>query len=257
MEQRKRLTIGVELVAKPELLLFLDEPTSGLDSDTAWSICRLLRKLADNGQAILCTIHQPSATLFQMFDRVNFLVDGKSVYFGDIGEESKTLISYFERHDAKPCGRKENPAEWLMDITRHSPGDGAKIDWAHKWAISSEREVIKHQLQQWQIEQKEEEATTSSESDDEFAAPFLFQLYQVTMRNFANDWRTPSYLYSKAFLTIGLVGSHYFEVSNDLLMENALGPNQWVFVLTTRRTAYKEFKTNYSQYTYSRCSLAT
>lgn len=58
VEQRKRLTIGVEMAAKPQLLLFLDEPTSGLDSQTAWSICTLLRKLANNGQAILCTIHQ-------------------------------------------------------------------------------------------------------------------------------------------------------------------------------------------------------
>lgn len=61
VEQRKRLTIGVELAAKPDLLLFLDEPTSGLDSQTAWSISMLVRKLANNGQAILCTIHQPSA----------------------------------------------------------------------------------------------------------------------------------------------------------------------------------------------------
>jgi ABC-type multidrug transport system ATPase subunit len=76
VEQRKRLTIGVELTAKPALLLFLDEPTSGLDSQTAWSICALLRKLADNGQAILCTIHQPSAILFQEFDRLLFLSSG-------------------------------------------------------------------------------------------------------------------------------------------------------------------------------------
>ena len=55
IEQRKRVTIGIELAARPELLLFLDEPTSGLDSSTAWSICTLLRKLADKGQAILCT----------------------------------------------------------------------------------------------------------------------------------------------------------------------------------------------------------
>lgn len=61
VEQRKRLTIGVELAAKPDLLLFLDEPTSGLDSQTAWSISTLIRKLSNNGQAILCTIHQPSA----------------------------------------------------------------------------------------------------------------------------------------------------------------------------------------------------
>ena len=76
LEQRKRLTIGVELAAKPALLLFLDEPTSGLDSQTAWSICSLLRKLANSGQAILCTIHQPSALLFQEFDRLLFLAKG-------------------------------------------------------------------------------------------------------------------------------------------------------------------------------------
>ena len=72
VEQRKRLSIGVELVAKPKLLVFLDEPTSGLDSQTAWSICKLIRKLADNGQAILCTIHQPSAILLAEFDRLLF-----------------------------------------------------------------------------------------------------------------------------------------------------------------------------------------
>lgn len=49
IEQRKRVTIGNELAARPELLLFLDEPTFGVDSNTAWSICTLLRKLADNG----------------------------------------------------------------------------------------------------------------------------------------------------------------------------------------------------------------
>lgn len=62
-EQRKRLTIAVELASKPELLLFLDEPTSGLDSLAAFNIVRFLRRLADAGQAVLCTIHQPPAVL--------------------------------------------------------------------------------------------------------------------------------------------------------------------------------------------------
>ena len=73
VEQRKRLTIGVELAAKPQLLLFFDEPTSGLDSQTSWAICDLMEKLKNSGQAILCTIHQPSAMLFQRFDRLLFL----------------------------------------------------------------------------------------------------------------------------------------------------------------------------------------
>ena len=76
VEARKRLTIGVELASKPELLLFLDEPTSGLDGQSAWNIVRFLRKLADQGQAILCTIHQPSSLLFSSFDRLLLLEKG-------------------------------------------------------------------------------------------------------------------------------------------------------------------------------------
>jgi ABC-type multidrug transport system ATPase subunit len=83
VEQRKRLTIGVELAAKPPLLLFVDEPTSGLDSQTSWAILDLLDKLSRAGQSILCTIHQPSAILFQRFDRLLLLAEGgKTVYFG-------------------------------------------------------------------------------------------------------------------------------------------------------------------------------
>lgn len=83
VEQRKLLTIGVELAAKPALLLFLDEPTSGLDSQSSWAIVAFLRKLADSGQAVLATIHQPSAILFQEFDRLLFLAKG-----GKTGESS-------------------------------------------------------------------------------------------------------------------------------------------------------------------------
>ena len=71
----------VELVAKPSLLLFLDEPTSGLDSQSAWAIVKLLRDLANAGQSILCTIHQPSATLFEEFDRLLLLKKGDCYLF--------------------------------------------------------------------------------------------------------------------------------------------------------------------------------
>jgi ABC-type multidrug transport system ATPase subunit len=83
VEQRKRLTIGIELAAKPPLLLFIDEPTSGLDSQTSWAILDLLTRLSKAGQSILCTIHQPSAMLFQRFYRLLLLAEGgKTVYFG-------------------------------------------------------------------------------------------------------------------------------------------------------------------------------
>lgn len=109
VEQRKLLTIGVELAAKPALLIFLDEPTSGLDSQSSWAICAFLRKLADHGQAVLSTIHQPSALLFQQFDRLLFLAKGgRTVYFGGIGEESRILLDYFETNGARACGQSEN-----------------------------------------------------------------------------------------------------------------------------------------------------
>jgi ABC-type multidrug transport system ATPase subunit len=83
IEQRKRVTIGVELAARPQLLIFFDEPTSGLDSQTSWSISQLIKKLTKSGQAVLCTIHQPSAILFSQFDRLLLIAPGgKTAYFG-------------------------------------------------------------------------------------------------------------------------------------------------------------------------------
>ncbi|KAL8835182.1 MAG: hypothetical protein Q9170_003428 [Blastenia crenularia] len=146
IEQRKRLTIGIELAARPELLLFLDEPTSGLDSNTAWSICALLRKLADSGQAILCTIHQPSGTVFEMFDRLLFIQKGRSIYFGHIGPGSRTIIEYFTRQGIADCPSQANPAEWLMDIASRSKGTTSTYDWPRIWAASPERRQIKESL---------------------------------------------------------------------------------------------------------------
>lgn len=112
LEQRKKLTIAVELASKPELLLFLDEPTSGLDSLAAFNIVRFLRRLADAGQAILCTIHQPSAVLFEQFDDLLLLKSGgRVVYNGPLGQDSSTLLGYFEQKGAQRCPADANPAE--------------------------------------------------------------------------------------------------------------------------------------------------
>lgn len=111
-EQRKRVTIAVELASKPKMLFFLDEPTSGLDSLGAFNIVRLLRKLTDSGQSVLCTIHQPSAVLFEHFDELLLLKSGgKLVYHGELGPNFSTLINYFERNGGNKIGPSANPAE--------------------------------------------------------------------------------------------------------------------------------------------------
>ncbi|KAF9000473.1 ABC-2 type transporter-domain-containing protein [Cyathus striatus] len=219
VEQRKRLTIGVELVAKPGLLLFLDEPTSGLDSQTAWSICTLLRKLANNGQAILCTIHQPSALLFQSFDRLLLLQKGgQTVYYGDIGENSKTLINYFECQGADPCPTDANPAEWMLTVIGAAPGAVAKRDYHQAWKESMELQEIKNELHRLKENPKPRVYDPNDKSArSAYAAAFWTQLRLVTFRFFQQLYRTPSYIYSKLFLVIGsnlLIGFSFFRASN-------------------------------------------
>ncbi|KAK0616818.1 ABC-2 type transporter-domain-containing protein [Immersiella caudata] len=204
VEQRKRLTIGVELAAKPPLLLFVDEPTSGLDSQTSWAILDLLEKLTKSGQAVLCTIHQPSAMLFQRFDRLLFLAKGgRTVYFGDIGKNSKTMTSYFERNGGFPCPPDANPAEWMLQVIGAAPGSHTDVDWFEAWRNSPEYAEVQAELQRLKAEAKETTALNDDKgSFREFAAPFHKQLYEVTARVFQQYWRTPSYIYSKAALCV-------------------------------------------------------
>ncbi|KAG9585410.1 putative ABC transporter, partial [Aureobasidium melanogenum] len=114
VEERKRVTIAVELAAKPSSLLFLDEPTSGLDSQAAYSIVHFLQRIAREGIPIICTIHQPSGVLFEMFDHVLLLAPGgRTIYFGETGKNSGKVVEYFDRYGAH-MNESENPAEFII-----------------------------------------------------------------------------------------------------------------------------------------------
>ena len=203
VEQRKLLTIGVELVAKPKLLLFLDEPTSGLDSQSSWAICVFLRKLADAGQAVLCTIHQPNAILFQQFDRLLFLAKGgRTVYFGDIGENSRSLLDYFERNGSRQCGPEENPAEFMLEIVAEGTNHSGE-DWHSVWKGSQECQGVVTEMQRIHGQaQGEEQQQADGDSRAEFAMPFYAQVWEVTQRIFQQYWRMPGYVLSKLVLGI-------------------------------------------------------
>lgn len=224
VEQRKRLTIGVELAAKPELLLFLDEPTSGLDSQTSWAICDLMEKLTVNGQAVLCTIHQPSAMLFQRFDRLLFLQKGgQTVYYGEVGTNASILTEYFERNGAHPCPPDANPAEWMLEVIGAAPGSHTDINWYDTWRNSPEYREVHKELDRLKQERPQESESTSTTHDKasyrEFAAPFGVQLWEVTKRVFAQYWRTPSYIYSKASLSVAsalFIGFSFFNAGTSL-----------------------------------------
>lgn len=104
--ERKRLSIAVELVANPKIL-FLDEPTTGLDEVTAAQCIRLLKLLASEGRTIVCTIHQPSATIFNYFDNIYVLAKGTCVYQG-----TPSAIIPFLSHMNLVCPTHYSPSDF-------------------------------------------------------------------------------------------------------------------------------------------------
>ncbi|CAG8960034.1 hypothetical protein HYFRA_00013222 [Hymenoscyphus fraxineus] len=216
VEQRKRLTIGVELVSKPSILIFLDEPTSGLDGQAAFNIVRFLRKLADIGQAILVTIHQPSAILFQQFDSLLLLAKGgKTVYFGDIGKDSSIIKDYFTRNDA-PCPTNANPAEHMIDVVS---GQLSKDkDWNQVWLNSPEHEKMVKELDQMISNAAAKEPGTKDDGF-EFAMPLFSQINIVTHRMNVSIWRNTEYVNNKVALHIGTAlfnGFSFWMVGNSV-----------------------------------------
>jgi ABC-type multidrug transport system ATPase subunit len=106
--ERKRTSVGVELVTKPALV-FLDEPTSGLDSYSAVQLCQVLKKVANAGSSVLFTIHQPSSEIFNSFDRLILMNKGRVMFQGPVGE----VPDYFSDHGF-PSPPNYNPADWVM-----------------------------------------------------------------------------------------------------------------------------------------------
>lgn len=131
--ERKRVSIGQEMLVNPSLLL-LDEPTSGLDSTTAQRILATLRGLARGGRTVMTTIHQPSSRLYRMFDKVVVLSDGSPIYSGS----ATRVMDYFNSIGFKPGFNLVNPADFLLDLANGIVADTKQED-QHELHGRSER----------------------------------------------------------------------------------------------------------------------
>lgn len=205
VEQRKRLTIGVELAAKPSLLLFLDEPTSGLDSQSAYSIVQFLKKLAKAGQAIVCTIHQPSSVLIQQFDMILALnPGGNTFYFGPVGENGKDVTKYFSERGVD-CPPNKNVAEFILETAAkpHKRKDGKKINWNDEWVNSQQAKDVVEEIEGLKLTRsKTQPEEKRKEQEKEFAASTWLQTTELLRRVMKQYWRDPSYLYGKLFVSV-------------------------------------------------------
>ncbi|XP_030372095.1 ATP-binding cassette sub-family G member 1 [Scaptodrosophila lebanonensis] len=114
--ERKRLSIALELVDNPNIF-FLDEPTSGLDEVTAAQCIRLLSALAKEGRTIVCTIHQPSATIFNYFDSIYVLAKGQCVYQGS----PRATIPFLHLANLD-CPRHYSPSDYIIELVDADEG---------------------------------------------------------------------------------------------------------------------------------------
>ncbi|MBA0678047.1 hypothetical protein Goari_019413, partial [Gossypium aridum] len=137
-EQRKRLTIAVELVANPSII-FMDEPTSGLDARAAAIVMRTVRNTVDTGRTVVCTIHQPSIDIFEAFDELLLLkIGGQVIYSGPLGKNSSKIIEYFESIPGTPKIKdKYNPATWMLEVSSLAAEVRLGIDFAKHYKSSS------------------------------------------------------------------------------------------------------------------------
>ncbi|KAL8936282.1 MAG: hypothetical protein Q9216_005012 [Gyalolechia sp. 2 TL-2023] len=141
--QKRRLSIASLLITGPKIL-FLDEPTSGLDSTASFEVIKYLKNVAQQHQLIvIASIHQPSTSTFEQFDKLLLLSAGRTCYFGQVPD----IRAYMETRGT-PIPPYVNPAEFLLDISssdfaKDSVDASAHLEKLHTdWSESPNAEAL-------------------------------------------------------------------------------------------------------------------
>lgn len=230
--EKKRVSIGCELITNPSLL-FCDEPTTGLDAYNAMNVMENLTNLAcRKGYTVVCTIHQPRSTIFELFDQLMILSQGQVVYFGP----AKEAVGYFTNL-GYACRPFVNPADYFMDVVVENEKHAAKVltlesgpstnsifeskpegavDVREAWLRSSNHQALMAEVREASSRGQGVELKSSKLSG--YATNIFKQTYYLSKRCFSNYIRTPMTTYVQLSQTIVmalLVGSLYFRLNKD------------------------------------------
>lgn len=249
--ERKRTSIGMELITDPSIL-FLDEPTTGLDSSTANAVLLLLKRMSKQGRTIIFSIHQPRYSIFKLFDSLTLLASGKLLFHGP----AQKALEYFASAGYH-CEPYNNPADFFLDVIN---GDSSAVvlsreeqdNEANKTEEPSKKEkpVIenlaefyinstiygetKAELDQLPIVQKCK--GTSAVKEPVYVTSFCHQLRWIARRSFKNLLGNPQASVAQIIVTVILgliIGAIYFGLKNDSTgIQNRAGV---LFFLTTNQ----------------------
>ncbi|XP_038639130.1 broad substrate specificity ATP-binding cassette transporter ABCG2-like [Scyliorhinus canicula] len=237
--ERKRCSIGMELITSPSLL-FLDEPTTGLDANTASSIMQLLHALATHGRTIIFSIHQPRYSIYKLLDYITLMSKGNIVYQGHGAE----TINYFKDLGYE-CEPYNNPSDFFLDVineaispsnetsnpevviisqTALDPG-GEKNLLAHNFQQSKYYDYIEKELKSLSVP---DVSKSSSKIKSSYANPFWYQLYIMCGRTIKNLCRNPQTSVAQVFLMLlfGILnGLIYYQIPHTMpeALQNRIG----------------------------------
>ncbi|OEL21518.1 ABC transporter G family member 16 [Dichanthelium oligosanthes] len=202
--ERRRVSIGTDIIHDP-ILLFLDEPTSGLDSASAFMVVQVLRRIAQSGSVVIMTIHQPSARILGILDRLLLLSRGRTVYAGT----PAGLKPFFAEFGA-PIPDNENPAEFALDtireFERQLDGAVALADFNAKWQNNSSMDkdkdsklmstmplelAIAESVSRGKLVAGSGSGSAVSSSVPTFANPPWTEVWVLIKRSFTNTGRMP------------------------------------------------------------------
>ncbi|XP_058048966.1 broad substrate specificity ATP-binding cassette transporter ABCG2-like [Ahaetulla prasina] len=246
--ERKRTSIGLELITNPKVL-FLDEPTTGLDASTANAVLLLLKRMSLQGKTIIFSIHQPRYSIFKLFDSLTLLAAGRLLYHGP----ADNALPYFKSLGFV-CEPYNNPADFFLDIIN---GDSSAVATS-KMAIHSavleaterEQETIaltlavqfskcnfyKKMLEELDVMSKEQKRQGTIIKGLPYSTPFFHQLKWLSRRTFKNLIGNPQNSTAQiAIITVmGIItGAVFSGVKNDATgIQNRVGA---LFFLATNQ----------------------